>query len=394
MNEVLQDINVYSSMTDFLEDVVAVEDSGRPKRQDKAIRSLELHETTVRNFILQRLPPEQRTASGMGEAVPSDGGFLLLPQWSRQIIERSYQESAVLRRVTEWQVTDTNTNALKFPAIDETSRVDGQRFGGVRGYWANEADPATASKARFTNVELNPKKCFAVSYLTSELLSDMGTLSSYLFGRPSDPKNPGMAVLAKELSFRVTDAVINGDGAGKPQGVTGTPSTIVYATRTGGNAIGAQDVLNMLSRFWVGSRTDSVGHIVDGQFGPGPKPCWFCHSDAITMLATCVIAVGSGGSLAFLYNPETGIMMGIPVVPIEQCLAVGTAGDIMLTDFNEYHLAWRKRGVLDISMHVKFTTDEQAIRLVYRVDGNSGWNSAVTPQNGTATQSPFVTLHA
>jgi Phage capsid family len=393
MNEVLQDLNVYQSLPELLEDVIAVENSERPRRQAAAVRRLELHETAVRNYMIQRLPPEMRSASGMSEAVPADGGFLLAPQWARQIIERAYQETAVLRRVTNWDITDTNTNALKFPAIDETSRADGSRFGGCKAYWANEADAGTDTKPRFTNVDLTPKKIIGVSYLTSELLADMANLSMYLFGTgaPVDLRGPSMAVLVKEAAFRITDAIISGDGAGKPQGVLGTPSAI-SVTRIGGNLVQEGDITAMLERFWVGSRTDPDGRPING-IRPGPKPAWFCHCDVITQLAICAIPVGTGGSLAFLYNPETGIMMGFPVIPIEQCQALGTKGDLMLTDFNEYHLAWRKRGVLDVSMHVKFTTDQQAIRLVFRVDGNSGWNSAVTPLTGTKTQSPFVILN-
>ena len=44
------------------------------------------------------------------------------------------------------------------------------------------------------------------------------------------------------------------------------------------------------------------------------------------------------------------------------------------------------------SIHVKFTTDETAFRFVMRVDGQPTWNAALTPSNGSNTQSPFITL--
>src|SRR5215831_2947404 len=107
--DVIRDINVYPSLQQFMADVILAGNNAA-RMQCRALERLELHQTAVRNYMIDRLPPEQRTASGMSEAVPSDGGFLLLPQWSRQIVERAYQETAVLRRVTEWNITDTNTN--------------------------------------------------------------------------------------------------------------------------------------------------------------------------------------------------------------------------------------------------------------------------------------------
>lgn len=350
----------YASFGEFLKDVIL---AGRDY-DERAERRLQERGHAVKAGIV-----EERAASGASEAVPSDGGFLLLPQWTQQIVERTYQESAVLRRCTEWTVT--NANGLKFPAIDETSRADGSRWGGTRGYWMNEADSITASKPRFRNVELVPKKVGVLTYVTSELLNDMGALAQYV-----------LRVFSKELAFKITDAVMVGDGAGKPQGVLNSPGTITVSKQIGqlGATIVTQNIIDMHSRFWVGSR--------DG----GGDLAWFVHSDAISQLTQLVIAVGTAGAPSFLFNPESMTMLGYPVVAIEQCMALGTVGDILLGDFREYSLAWREHGKLDISMHVKFTNDEQALRLIARVDGQSNWHTPITPQNGSNTQSPFVVL--
>lgn len=323
----------------------------------------------------------ERAASGGGEQVPADGGFLVQPEFANMILLKAYQESAVMARCSPWTLTK---NAMKIPAIDEQSRVDGQRWGGVRGYWMNEADALTGGKAKFRNIELTAKKVGVLVYLTSELLSDMGVLAQYLIG--------SRGVLAKELAWKITDAAINGDGAGKPQGVLNSPATIVV-TRSGGNLISATDVLSMLARFWVGSRTDPQGFNRDSKMDGGPKPAWFCHSDAITQIAQTVISVGSGGSLAFLYDPNLCTLMGYPVIPIEQCQPLGTQGDLILADMAEYMLAMRS-STMDISMHVRFVNDEQAIRLIVRMDGQGAWSTPVTPYLGTNTQSPFIVLHA
>jgi HK97 family phage major capsid protein len=83
---------------------------------------------------------------------------------------------------------------------------------------------------------------------------------------------------------------------------------------------------------------------------------------------------------------------GRPVIPVEYCSTLGTVGDIICVDLGAYMLA-TKGGVQQASsMHVAFTTDEMAYRATYRVDGQPVWRSAVTPANGTNTQSPYVVL--
>lgn len=43
-------------------------------------------------------------------------------------------------------------------------------------------------------------------------------------------------------------------------------------------------------------------------------------------------------------------------------------------------------------MHLRFDYDEAAFRLVFRLDGQPWWASALTPYQGSAAQSCFVTL--
>ena len=69
-----------------------------------------------------------------------------------------------------------------------------------------------------------------------------------------------------------------------------------------------------------------------------------------------------------------------------------TTNDIMLADMSQY-LLWEKGGIdMATSMHVEFLTDQEVIRFIYRVDGQSAYASAITPYKGSSTQSPFVVL--
>jgi HK97 family phage major capsid protein len=97
-----------------------------------------------------------------------------------------------------------------------------------------------------------------------------------------------------------------------------------------------------------------------------------------------------------LMNSPTGLLLGKPVLELEQCEQLGDQGDIFLVNLNEY-VAITKAGEglrFDTSMHVRFLNDEMAFRWVYRVNGQPTWRTSLTPFKGTSTMSPFITLDA
>jgi HK97 family phage major capsid protein len=93
------------------------------------------------------------------------------------------------------------------------------------------------------------------------------------------------------------------------------------------------------------------------------------------------------------YRPD-GVMAvkGRPVVVTEFNEALGTVGDILLANFDDY-LFWEKGAVeAAMSIHVQFLTDQTAFRFITRYDGQTALASALTPYKGTNTVSPFVAL--
>jgi HK97 family phage major capsid protein len=80
------------------------------------------------------------------------------------------------------------------------------------------------------------------------------------------------------------------------------------------------------------------------------------------------------------------------MVAIEQAPTLGTVGDIVLADLNQYLLVDKGGVQTATSIHVAFLTDEQVLRFTYRVAGQPLWHSALTPFQGSGTLSPFVSL--
>ena len=73
-----------------------------------------------------------------------------------------------------------------------------------------------------------------------------------------------------------------------------------------------------------------------------------------------------------------GTLFGRPVIPLEQCSALGDVGDIILADLGEYLLIDKGGINATSSIHVRFLYDENVFRFIYRVDGQPVWNKPLT----------------
>jgi HK97 family phage major capsid protein len=316
-----------------------------------------------------RLLHKRGAPLGSGEQVPSDGGFMVHGDFVRPLIERIYLNEIIGRCL---EIPINSGNSLVYPTFMESSRANGSRFGGVEAYWENEADAATATKPAFGRGTLTAKKLIGLVYLTDELFMDAEALSIF-----------GSMAFAKEMAFRLTDAIVNGDGSGKPQGILAGGAMIQVAKQNGqaAGSVVSQNIVDVWSRCWAPSRRTAV---------------WLVHPDAEKQIIEASLAVGTAGGELSLYgprDPESGFntILGAPAIPIEQCQVPGTPGDVILADFSRYLLASREsRG--DVSIHVKFLTDEVAFRFVMRVDGQPIDQVPVTPFTGVNTVSPFVTI--
>jgi HK97 family phage major capsid protein len=303
-------------------------------------------------------------ASGLNEAIPSEGGFLVTPDIANGIYENMWSVGNVLSRFSPITVSG---NGLTIRAVDETSRADGSRMGGVRGYWLNEAADKTASKPTFRNIDLKLKKVAALVYATDELLDDTQALEGWITRNVPD-----------ELRFQVEASIINGLGVASPLGILQS-GCLISATRADANLVADEDISGMWSRRYLGPQ-DYV---------------WFVNATVMPQLYAMSVGnspvyVPPGGFSASPY----GSLFGRPVIETEYNPYLGTVGDILLASPSQYALI-TKGGVQSASsIHVKFVEDETAFRFVFRVDGEPIWASAVTAYDGTNTVSPFVALAA
>jgi HK97 family phage major capsid protein len=321
---------------------------------------------------VDRDPRLVRAPTGAGEIDPSAGGFLVQTDFSTAVFMRSYEMGEILGRVEKLSLS-TNANSIKIPAVDETSRVTGSRWGGVQSYWVGEGSSVTNTKPKFRLLELDLKKLMSVMYVTDELLADQSVLTS-IAGK----------AFSEEIMFMTEDGIFEGDGAGKPLGIMNSPALVTVSAETGQatKTIVYENVLKMWSRCWGRSRQNAV---------------WTINQDNEPQLYAMSQVIGTAGVPVYL--PANGIsgspygtLFGRPVLTLEYNQTLGTTGDIVLADYSQYVVADKGGVQAASSMHVAFLTDEMVFRITYRVDGEPIWNAALTPFHGTNTLSPFVAL--
>jgi HK97 family phage major capsid protein len=316
---------------------------------------------------------EQRAATGLGEAIPTDGGFLVGTDIAAELYRRAYTMGQITSRCRRVPIS-TGANSIKINGIEETSRATGSRYGGVRAYWLAEAGAITPSRPKFRQIELNLHKLGVLVYATDELLQDAQALGSMV-----------LDMAAEEIMWATENTVINGTGVGQPAGVLGANCLVDVDKEVGQAATTfvAQNAMKMWSRMWAPSRANAA---------------WYINQDVEPQLFQMYVAAGTGGVPVYLpanglSGSPYGTLFGRPVIPVEYCPTLGTIGDVILADFGQYFLA-DKGGVQSASsIHVQFLYDETVFRFVYRVDGQPAWHSELTPASGsTNTLSPFVAL--
>lgn len=352
----------------FGEFLIAIRNVAEDNGYDPRLRKSDLRQSQV------------RAAAGLSETVASDGGFLVTQDIGQTLQKAAFDTGLLAKQTTEIPIS-TTANGIKIPSINETSRADGSRWGGVQVYWADEAGAATATKPNFGKVELNLKKLIGLCYITDELQSDASAMGAYI-----------SQAFTEEFAFKLDDAVIRGSGAGAPLGILNATAAVVSVAKETSQAAATilyANVSKMKQRMLPRSFQRSA---------------WFINVDCQPQLEKLFIPATTvdgtqnvGGFPAYMpaggaSNAPYGTLFGRPVVPIEQAETCGTVGDIMLLDLGMYLMATKGGVQTASSIHVKFTTDESAYRFVMRVDGQPALKSAITPYKGAGTLSPFVTL--
>jgi HK97 family phage major capsid protein len=301
---------------------------------------------------------------------PSEGGVLVPEEFRAQLLQLSLESALVRPRA---RVIPMAAPRIKFPMIDATSNAS-TVFGGIVGYWGDEAAALTASSAKFGSVTLDSQKLTGYAEIPNELIADSAVSVSAFVDQ----------LFPQALSWFEDIAFVRGTGVGEPLGflTAGNTATVSITKETGqaANTIVWENLIKAYARMLPQSLSSAV---------------WIAHPDTFPELATMALSVGTGGSAVWLNNGVSGppaTILGRPVILSEKCETLGTAGDINFVDLSYYLVGDRQQMTAMTSEHFKFNIDSVAYRIIQRVDGRPWIKSAITPNKGSNTMSPFVKI--
>lgn len=300
------------------------------------------------------------------EASGADGGYLIPPEFSTDIFNLSLTDDALLPMTDN---VDVRGNGMVFPK-DETTPWGTD---GVRAFWQSEASVANATKPKFSTSALRLHKLMALVPVTDELMEDSSALNSYL---------PNL--VARSIRWKTNEAILLGDGAGKPLGLFSSSAAVVVAKESG-QATGTIALNNI---------TKMIARLPPGSF---PKANWLITPDALPALFGLTlgnypiylpISQGAQGS-------PYGTLMGRPIMVSQHASAFSAQGDIELVDMSYYRTITKAGGIkTDTSMHLYFDADATAFRAIFRVDGQPKIVNPIAQAKGSNTLSPFIQLGA
>lgn len=322
-----------------------------------------------RNEHLDEL--DRRAVAGMSEGVGADGGFLLQDDFSSELLKNSMETGLIAPRCRRFP-TSPGSTGVQFPVLQETSRVEGSRWGGVQVYRVNEAAAATAKKAKFALERMGFEKLIGMFVATDELLADATFLGAWM----------GQA-FQEEFACKIDTEIVRGTGAGQMKGIinAGCLVTVSKESSQAAASIVGMNVIKMFARLFARSQANAV---------------WLANQDCFPQIATLTITKDK--SDIPLYSPPNliagqvlGSILGRPVIYVEQCSTVGTIGDLILADLSRYMII-EKDPQQASSIHVYFDTEQTAYRFSVRNNGQPMLKQAITPMNGSATLTDFVVL--
>ena len=301
---------------------------------------------------------ELRAATGLNEAVPSAGGFLVQTDLAGTLLKAAYDTSIVANKCRKIGIGATS-NGMNMKTIDETSRATGSRWGGVQVYWEAEADATTSKKPKFGRFELSLAKIMGLCYATDEMLQDAAQLGAII-----------TQAFSEEIGFKLSDGVIRGTGAGQMLGVLESDALLSVPKDAGQTAdtISSTNILGM----WKACMGRSSAY-------------WFYNQELEDQLYLLTFPIGTGGVMANLWNPERGTILGRPAIPVEQASGPGDVGDIILMDPTQYVIIDKSGIQAAESIHVAFLNDESVFRFVYRCNGAPTLKSKITPYKRTSS---------
>ena len=321
------------------------------------------------SFVSGLLAGNHPSLRAQSESVDSAGGWAVPQEIVARAFDTAVEDSIFLRLA---RIEPMQSLTKRVTGVSAKSAVTNGPYG-VGVEWPGELGTFNFKAFTLGKVELRAKKCGLLIKESSEVIEDAGGILPQFD-----------AALARALSWSIDDNCFSGPGGtGRPAGITSAPSTVVVSpetTQTGANAatIIWPNVKKMLARLHPAA---------------WPNAVWACTHTALPELMSLVVPAGVAGTWVPLVTTSNGqfSLLGKPLLVTEKLPTVGTKGDVLLFDPQQYLVGMRRALTLVRSNQAALESDAIAILGTMRIDGQSAWDGQYTPKHGS-TLGPAVVL--
>lgn len=239
---------------------------------------------------------------------------------------------------------------------------------GVQAYWGSEKAQMTASELETKGSMEKLNELYVLTHASEDLLSDEPRLTNRLTRQSG-----------KAISWKASDAFVNGDGVGKPKGFANSGSLVEVAkdASQGADTISSTNLANMYSR------------LIESQNG-----FWLCSSGVLA----AIIDLNNSGQMVWTPNNEgfklrpQGQLFGQPLYKVNHCKVIGDKGDLYFVNPDGYAAFDRGGPQYAESIHLYFDYALKSFRWIFKVAGMPYMNAAVSQANSNLDESYFITL--
>lgn len=269
------------------------------------------------------------------------------------------------------------TPTVKIPARSDKNHTTSVS-GGLTVTRRPETVAGTSSQMQMEQVQLESHTLFGLSYATEELLTDSPISFAAMLS----------AGFSDQFIYHLIKERLYGTGVGEFLGIitaldsAGLGPTISVAKESGqaSGTITFTNVTAMRAQCW--------GY---------DKAVWIANHDTYPQLSKLSLPIGIAGTAMYtpsLRDDRPDMLLGRPIFYSEYAKSVGTQGDLILANWNEYLEGTYQPMQNAESIHVRFVNHERTFKFWTRNAGMPWWRVAITPAYSQNKLSPFVVLDA
>jgi HK97 family phage major capsid protein len=309
------------------------------------------------------------------------GGFLMPVGFYNKLLQVAAPQSIVRPLAT---VIPQEAETVKYPSLDQTTAQSAGTppyFGGVSLTWTGESATIGATEPGFRQTEITLNELTGYLPVGRTLLNkspiSLEPLVYSLFG--------GAVAYAEDYAF------LRGNGSGKPMGLLNPATTARIKT---GTARGSATAISMANAIDVWTKvigeSQNMGVWVVSKFAEAAVLKMTTTANSVFIQSGIYVTDNSGGEVNA--GPGGVRLMNRPVYISAKLPAPNIDGDFNFFDFSKFLIGDGGPPEVAASDDYLFRTNERAFRVIHRVGGAAWMNNPITLEDGSTTNSPFVSL--